>query len=137
MHKQLLAVGEALSGGSVVGVFLAVPGCQRQHHRNITDHGFNVGFAELVAVVVGGRERQTVTFLMLQQIPYRGQHHLGVTKAGRLDDIDLADLVVTHRVQNGNLKRQGFPPAFVVARFRRQVKVFVGPFHGGHGWRAV
>ncbi|MNE29291.1 hypothetical protein D3C80_1227670 [compost metagenome] len=111
----------------------AVPGRQIAHHWYVANHALNVALHDALGVTLGRAIHQHVALFVLDQVANKCHQHLGVTETGRLHEVDFANQVIAHRIENGHLKRRCGPTSLLVGGLRRQVKVFIGPLHDGHG----
>ena len=130
-HLQSATVGEPLELQGVIPVLLAKPGRERLDFRHVTDHGFNVLFHEQLGIPIGGLPNQSVSLLVLQQVSGHTEQHLGVTNPRRLDEVDLSDVVIGHRVDDGHLERERLPAPLLIGGLHRQVVMVIHPLGGG------
>ncbi|MND52636.1 hypothetical protein D3C80_436560 [compost metagenome] len=117
-------------------MLLAIPRGERPNFRHIPDHGFNVLFDEQLGIAIGRLPDQTVALLVLEQVGGDAKQHLGVPHPRRLDEVDLADIVVGHRVDDGHLKRQRLPAALLIGGLNRQIVMLIHPLSGSLNRRA-
>ncbi|CAD5779674.1 Uncharacterised protein [Escherichia coli] len=106
--------GKAFQREGIVTMFTSLPGRQFFQAGNIANRRLHMRLHKIFSGRIRGLKKQAVSGFMLNKIPDHPQQHLCIANTGRFNQVNRANLVVTHTVHNGDLERQRFPFAVTV-----------------------